>query len=83
MQQSRTQVLHALSALLPTFSPLTHSPFLTSPDTSWPVAKPVLRPAQPTLILPVPCSQHFPDKKHCAVPSGIDYLRLTPVDKLT
>ena len=31
----------------------------------------------------VPCPQHFPDKKHCAVPSGIDYLRLTPVDKLT
>jgi len=28
------------------------------------------------------CVQHFPEKKHCAVPSGIDYLRLTPVDKL-
>ena len=26
--------------------------------------------------------QHFPDKKHCPVPSGIDYLRLTPTDKL-
>ena len=29
------------------------------------------------------CSQYFPDKKSCAVPSGIDYLRLTPIDKLT
>ena len=27
-------------------------------------------------------AQYFPDKKHCAVPSGIDYLRLTNVADL-
>ena len=29
-----------------------------------------------------PSAQHFPGKRHCAVPSGIDYLRLTPVENL-
>ncbi len=27
-------------------------------------------------------AQHFPGKRHCDVPSGLDYLRLTPVEDL-
>ncbi len=30
----------------------------------------------------VRCAQHFPGKRHCDVPSGLDYLRLTPVEDL-
>jgi len=33
-------------------------------------------------VTPDDADKHFPDKMHCSVPSGIDYLRLTPVDKL-
>ena len=65
--------------LLPTVTPedaekvstgTLHKPALTRVD---------LKVQRLTFVL---CAQHFPEKKHCAVPSGIDYLRLTPVDKL-